>query len=736
MESHVEYPSLLAIEGYPKLIDESSYYFTVLKINKFFRYIYNILIIIIIIILLIGGAVSRTFGQQSVSQIYLHTDRAAYFPGDTVWFKGYIMRGGKLDSSIRNLYIDWGDQTKNIIQHDVYLAGDGFSVGQFKIPDNYNQEELQLNAISSKMEENRTEGYYKSIGIISPEGRQEVAKSEEDLVETTLPIYSPSTQGGRERNSSMFTIKTVADTTVIQINPVTIKNRSVYLIGIFHHKEVLNREIALRKDNMVKPIEVMTKGWGYGLLKLQIKDHTGSILDFQNIPIGIDNVVKPQLATSGDSLLVKLPDGIFGNISLSVTHKIAPIDSVHHIVADLLLGNNWNAPFPTIDILKASSKSLIGMLQEKSPSYNDYLAFTPDNDKLLYLRGKLLFSNKQLARFQEEYHKLKVKNKNVRGISFGYKESKDIQFRYETLSLDTAFQFEVPQLTFFDSLKVRITQIEPTLRSIPFQVTYTFNPMKLNAQLYTPSWKKWKTEKFFKNEEWVQWYGTYLKNTKEIRLEEVQIKRQIRDQRITKLEKEHAISGIFSGINAMSIAVEDDPRAESEINIFTYLQNQLPSLRINTTDPLRPQVKNNRGGGISFFLNGSPCTNLMDLALIPTSDISYVKYFYPPFVGDPKGGAAIAVYSKKGNPRTRTPDGEISETYVKGYVNPLPFYKNNNLLTPTLLWMPLLFLSAKNDTIRIGLDKLDIQDGWITIQGVTTTGKLIFMQEKLNISNR
>ena len=108
----------------------------------------------------------------------------------------------------------------------------------------------------------------------------------------------------------------------------------------------------------------------------------------------------------------------------------------------------------------------------------------------------------------------------------------------------------------------------------------------------------------------------------------------------------------------------DDPSAVGFYNIFNYLQGRVAGLQI------APAGFN---GGRAWW-RGSPVTFFLDeirvpaqqIANIPMSDIAIVKAYPAPFIGAPGGGAAVAIYTRRGGSADYLPPN--SQVFqVKGY---------------------------------------------------------------------
>jgi hypothetical protein len=65
---------------------------------------------------------------------WLHFDKSAYLPGETVWFKAYVVEELFPAEASKTLYIDWIDEQGAVLSHTVSPLVSGVSNGQFDIP--------------------------------------------------------------------------------------------------------------------------------------------------------------------------------------------------------------------------------------------------------------------------------------------------------------------------------------------------------------------------------------------------------------------------------------------------------------------------------------------------------------------------------------------------------------------------------------------------------------------------
>lgn len=73
---------------------------------------------------------------------YVHFDKGAYAPGETVWFTIYLMDGTAAATASKTVYIDWAGKGGKLLSHDVYPIIDGGAAGSFQVPETYAEGEL------------------------------------------------------------------------------------------------------------------------------------------------------------------------------------------------------------------------------------------------------------------------------------------------------------------------------------------------------------------------------------------------------------------------------------------------------------------------------------------------------------------------------------------------------------------------------------------------------------------
>lgn len=89
--------------------------------------------------------------EYEPERMYLHYDKSSYFPGETIWFKAYLMKSIFPDDESKTVYVDWSNENGQLLFHTVCAVDDAATFGQFKIPDNYDGQFIHVKAYTKWM---------------------------------------------------------------------------------------------------------------------------------------------------------------------------------------------------------------------------------------------------------------------------------------------------------------------------------------------------------------------------------------------------------------------------------------------------------------------------------------------------------------------------------------------------------------------------------------------------------
>jgi hypothetical protein len=213
---------------------------------------------------------------------------------------------------------------------------------------------------------------------------------------------------------------------------------------------------------------------------------------------------------------------------------------------------------------------------------------------------------------------------------------------------------------------------------------------------------------------------------------------------VEKLDEKYA-SGLFSGGDAYTFDLVNDPLGSSMPDIFTYLQGRVAGLQITMGGGVGASPTLTwRGGKPQLYLNEMQ-VDAQQLQNVATPDIAYVKVFRPGSgVGFGGGsGGTIAVYTKKGGDEKRAYDPNIKgldKAVLIGYSSPKEFYvpdylENSALnakgdLRTTLFWKPYILTDKDNKRVNVDFFNNDITKKLrIVLEGFNEDGKLTHIEQ-------
>jgi len=197
-----------------------------------------------------------------------------------------------------------------------------------------------------------------------------------------------------------------------------------------------------------------------------------------------------------------------------------------------------------------------------------------------------------------------------------------------------------------------------------------------------------------------------------------------------KIDEEYT-SGFFSGGDAYTFILEEDPTSMTSPGVLQYLQGKVAGLQISTSGG---QSATWRGSNTSFFLNEMQADVSM-LQSVNMRDVAMIKVFRPPFMGASGGaGGAIAIYTKKGEVINSNFTGLPSVT-VYGYSSIRQFYSpdySDKNAAPaekdyrvTLYWNPSIYFDKNLRRITLPFYNSDnCKKLRVIVEGINENGVL------------
>jgi len=97
------------------------------------------------------GKIERFASYFTPERTYIHYDKSSYSPGETIWFKAYLLAEIAPAEASKTFYIDWIDDKGKILQHSASPLVNGMTNGQFELPTGYTGKSLTVKAYTSWM---------------------------------------------------------------------------------------------------------------------------------------------------------------------------------------------------------------------------------------------------------------------------------------------------------------------------------------------------------------------------------------------------------------------------------------------------------------------------------------------------------------------------------------------------------------------------------------------------------
>lgn len=202
-----------------------------------------------------------------------------------------------------------------------------------------------------------------------------------------------------------------------------------------------------------------------------------------------------------------------------------------------------------------------------------------------------------------------------------------------------------------------------------------------------------------------------------------------------KLDEDYT-TGLFSGGDAYTFDLINDPLAVSYMDIFSYLQGKVAGLQITNNSGPNGASLSWRGGTPSLYLNEMQ-VDANQMKTTSVADIAMVKVFRPgTSVGFGGGSGSIAVYTKKGGEGVTPPDFKgLERALVIGYSPIKEFYAPNYINNPelndvvdlrtTIYWNPNILIDKNSSKTTIEFFNNDITRRLrVVLEGVNELGKL------------
>lgn len=453
------------------------------------------------------------------------------------------------------------------------------------------------------------------------------------------------------------------------------------------------------------------------------------------------NITTPvkDLGKRGKNVIeINVPDTIISNLSLAVTDAGLSADNENTIISQLLLcGEIKGYVHDPAYYFSSDADSVLQHL--------DLVMLTHGWRRYKWdeiVKGKL-----PDIRFQRDRDYIRISGKIFGGTNIGIAPdqkillmlvAKDSSKQTLILPVKEDGSFVQGGVVFFDTLQVFYQYLGNKKLANRTELVFQNGLLTKERNLID---KSMATPYLWQGSDSVQLAKSRMFADEKTRLEKLAKSTTLADVTVrTRLKKavdildEKYASGMFSGANdGYQFDILSDPRAQSSIDIFHYLQGMIPGLQINFNEGT--PTLSWRGGQPELFLDEMRTYSDV-LNSMPMSDIAYIKVFRPPFFGAMGGGAggAVAIYTRKGNDMKSSPGHGLSFKLLEGYSAYKQFYSPDYSspvsdflpdLRTTLYWNPYILTDATNHKLKFEYYNNDISKKLrVVLEGMNADGKL------------
>jgi len=319
------------------------------------------------------NSIDKYSAGHITENVYIQYDKPVYNPGETIWFKAYILTAEGATRVSKNLYVDFIDASGAVLMHGVYPVQISSVAGSFQVPEKYKGRSIHVHAYTQWMLNFDTAFLYdKDIRIIqhSQPGSKPVA----------TPVYTASVQFFPEGGDCIAGIKT------------KLAFKATYNNGM---PAGIHGIIVNSKGVVVDTVATIHDGMGYFYLTAQPGEtYTAQWQDEQGVAY---TTALPDIKTDGASLqLSQLKNGV-GLLITRSNNAPAPYTKMH-IVATMQQQAVYIAP---VDIAATTFTSGNIPLSQLSTGI---LQVTLLDSNWQPVAERIIFINKNDYRFKPAVH--------------------------------------------------------------------------------------------------------------------------------------------------------------------------------------------------------------------------------------------------------------------------------------------------------------------------------------------
>lgn len=170
---------------------------------------------------------------QPAEKIYLHIDKYIYLPGETIWFKAYLLYNNQPSFLSTNFYLAMYDDNGKLIHQKYYPIFNGTCNGDVDLPDTLTTNTLRLRVFTKGLLLTDSNNFYERVVTVFQKGKK--GYSSQILIKPTQIEFIPEGGTAVAGLQNVFAIKALNGSgTPAQINGTIIENNTGNFIDSFY----------------------------------------------------------------------------------------------------------------------------------------------------------------------------------------------------------------------------------------------------------------------------------------------------------------------------------------------------------------------------------------------------------------------------------------------------------------------------------------------------------------------
>ncbi|MFM9020780.1 MAG: hypothetical protein ACKOOA_05580 [Sediminibacterium sp.] len=126
----------------------------------------------------IRDELQKYLAMRQPEKAYVHSNQYRYSPGESIFYKVYLVATDSLSNYTRNVYAEWYDQDGKYLQRQVLPTVMGLTAGDFKVPEKYVGQRIYMKLFTAFMQQPTSLPFLVTSFIVNQTGQALLAPDE------------------------------------------------------------------------------------------------------------------------------------------------------------------------------------------------------------------------------------------------------------------------------------------------------------------------------------------------------------------------------------------------------------------------------------------------------------------------------------------------------------------------------------------------------------------------------